>query len=92
MPKHRITALENFPMPQNKKGLKSFLGVISYYRKFVTGIANFTGLLTPSTNKASPARVRCTSEMEVRFSELKNYLYIMSVLNVTSPDIHFYYV
>ena len=29
VPKHRITALENFPMPQTKKGLRYFLGVIS---------------------------------------------------------------
>ena len=86
VPKHRITALENFPMPETKKGLRSFLGVISYYRKFVSGIDNFTALLTPSTNKAALARVRWTREMEVSFSELKNSLYKMSVLNVPSPD------
>ena len=83
VPKHRITALANFPMPQTKKGLRSFLGVISYYRKFVSGIANFTAPLTPSTNKAAPARVQWTREMEVSFSELK---ISVSVLNVPSPD------
>ena len=71
VPKHKITALEIFPMPQTKKGLRSFLGVISYYRKSVSGIANFTALLTPSTNKAAPAWVPWTREMEVSFSEFK---------------------
>ena len=47
VPKHRITALENFPMPQTKEGLRSFPGVISYYRKFVSGIANSTAFLLP---------------------------------------------
>ena len=42
MPEHRITALENFPMPQTKKGLRSFLGV-SYIllQKVCLCIANF---------------------------------------------------
>ena len=86
VPKHRITALENFPMPQTKKSLRSFLGVTSYYRKFVSGIANSTALLTPFTNKAAPAMVQWTREMEVSLSELKKSLYKMSVLNVPSPD------
>ena len=65
---------------------RSFLGVISYYKMFVSGIANSTALLTPFRNKAAPARVRWTREMEVSFSELINSLYKMSVLNVPSPD------
>ena len=85
VPKHKITALEAVNATNQEK-FKNFSRIISYYRKFVSGIANSTALLTPFTNRAAPARVRWTREMEVNFSELKKILYKMSVLNVPSPD------
>ena len=85
VPKHRITALEAVNATNQEK-FKNFSRIISYYRKFVSGIANSTALLTPFTNRAAPARVRWTREMEVNFSEFKKILYKMSVLNVPSPD------
>lgn len=32
---HNISAVVNFPIPKNKKELHSFLGLVSYFRKFV---------------------------------------------------------
>jgi hypothetical protein len=39
-----VTVIENFPRPENEKQLKSFLGMIGYYRKF---IPRFSKIATP---------------------------------------------
>lgn len=31
----KISAIQNFPVPQNQKSVKSFLGLVGYYRKFI---------------------------------------------------------
>jgi len=35
----KITVVENWPTPQNRKQIRSFLGFCSYYRKFVEGFS-----------------------------------------------------
>jgi len=35
----KINAVNNWPIPKNKKHLRSFLGLCSYYRKFVKGFS-----------------------------------------------------
>lgn len=42
----KIEAIKNFPRPQNQKSIKSFLGLVGYYRKF---IKNFAQLAKPMT-------------------------------------------
>lgn len=40
----KIEAIEKYPLPVNTKQIKSFLGLIGYYRKF---IANFSRIVAP---------------------------------------------
>src|SRR5699024_6537812 len=40
----KISAVQNFPVPKNAKQVKSFLGLASYYRKF---IKNFSQIAKP---------------------------------------------
>lgn len=42
----KIEAVEKFPLPTTPKEIKSFLGLIGYYRRF---IANFSQIVTPLT-------------------------------------------
>jgi len=38
----KITAVKNFPCPKTTKQIKSFLGLLGYYRKFIKDLARIT--------------------------------------------------
>ena len=71
VPEHRITALADYKRPITKKTLRSFLGCMSYYRKFITKYSDMSALLTPSTSVSAPKVVAWTVEMDKAFSKLK---------------------
>ncbi|XP_064085362.1 uncharacterized protein LOC135200684 [Macrobrachium nipponense] len=45
--KANVEAISNFPAPQNRRGVRRFLGMVGYYRKFVK---NFSDIAHPLTN------------------------------------------
>ena len=71
VPEHRITALAEYKRPVTKKTLRSFLGCMSYYHKFISQYADMSALLTPSTSVSAPKVVAWTVDMDRAFSRLK---------------------
>jgi len=65
---HRAEALRTYTRPCTKKGLRSFLGAISFYRRYVRQLASQTALLTPLTAKQAPPRIVWTQEGERAFN------------------------
>lgn len=49
--KDKIKAVLNFPLPCNQKDIKSFLGLVGYYRKFIKDFAKLTKPLTSCLKK-----------------------------------------
>ena len=84
VPQHRIAALEAYIKPKTAKDMHSFLGTMSYYRKFINGYANYSALLSPSTSKKAPRDVQWTPEMEDAFYQLKSKLSNVTILCVPS--------
>ena len=54
VPEVRAQAMARYIKPITKKGLRSFLGSVGYYRKFIPGIADYTAKLTPAISKMAP--------------------------------------
>ena len=67
VPDHRITALAQYKRPINKKTLRSFLGCMSYYRKFIDQYSDMSALLTTSTSVSAPKSVAWTADMDKAF-------------------------
>ena len=65
-------------MPENQKKLRGFLGLASYYRKFIEGFARIARPLTKITGQNQ--EYRWTDEQEVAFRELKKKLISSPVL------------
>lgn len=47
----KISAIQNYPIPKTTKQIKSFLGLLGYYRKFIRDFARLTKPLTKRLKK-----------------------------------------
>ncbi len=82
VPEARCEAMRQYGKPLTKKGLKTFLGALGFYRKLVPGFAQFSSALTPATYLKAPHRVRWSAEMEKAYKFLCECLCNPIVLTV----------
>ena len=68
----KITAVENFPKPRDKKAMRRFLGLCAYYRRFVENFAKIAEPLTRLTKESVPFVWQ--EEQEDAFAELRRRL------------------
>lgn len=54
----KITAIQKYPLPKNNKELKGFLGLLSYYRKFIKNLAEITKPLTTRLKKGNKINIK----------------------------------
>jgi len=79
----KIKAVRNWPFPRTAKDVKSFLGLCSYYRRFVRG---FAGIARPLSRLTEDQReFRWTSEFEDAFCRLKTLLTTAPILAFQLP-------
>ncbi len=74
IPQCRVDSLMAFRKPNTKKEMRSFLGAMSYYRRFIPGFDNLSAYLTPSVSLRTSNQVEWTADMEHSFSELRRLL------------------
>ena len=70
IPKLRVEALRTFRKPRVKKELKSYLGTLGYYRRFIPGFSSVALPLTEATKMKSPNKLVWTKPMEDAFISL----------------------
>ena len=80
----KLRAAKEFPVPVTKKGVRSFLELTGYYRKFIGKFATIATSLTDLTRKQSPDKVKWTQECTQAFENLKTVLCEAPVL--VNPD------
>ena len=76
----KITAIQNWKQPSTPTEVRSFLGLASYYRKFVKNFSKISGHLTKLTKKQS--KFKWTPESEEAFEEVKLRLTTAPVLTI----------
>ena len=74
----KLEAVRSYPVPVDAKSLRSFLGLASYYRRFVPGFAKVAGLLHSLTKK--DVTFAWSPECQESFEELKHLLTTSPVL------------
>lgn len=72
------------PRPVDKKQLRSFLGMIGYYRKFIPNFAALAVPLTDLTKKGSPNHLKWEEAQERAYKALKAHIACPPVLRL--PD------
>jgi hypothetical protein len=84
---HKIDAIKNWPIPKNLHELRSFLGLASFYRRFVKDFSQVASPLTFLLSKSNP--YLWTELQQEAFGRLKNLLISAPVLTLPDPDIPF---
>lgn len=78
----KIEAIKKFPIPTTPKEIKSFLGLVGYYRKFIQNFAKITKPLTKCLKKNS--KIIHNQEFISAFNTCKNLLINAPILQY--PD------
>ena len=81
----KVDAVTNFTRPRTVKGLQEFIGMITYYHRFLPGIAN---ILTPLHNLLTgrPKSLQWTHTAEAAFENAKRALARATMLSYPDPD------
>ena len=66
-----VQAIIEYPRPQTKKQVRSFLGLIGYYRKFIPNLSDRAAVLTDLTKGRSPNNIQWSTNHELAFQDLK---------------------
>ncbi len=69
----KISAIKNFPQPQNAEKVWSFLGLCGYYRPFIRGFARIASPLTQLLRKEVPFHWNAPQDKK-SFNDLKSAL------------------
>mmetsp|Transcript_71211 Transcript_71211/g.148592 ORF Transcript_71211/g.148592 Transcript_71211/m.148592 type:complete len:951 (+) Transcript_71211:1853-4705(+) len=80
----KTDAIEQWPSPRDQHQLRSFLGLASYYRRFIRGFAGIGEPLFPLLSKDKPWN--WTPACEAAFRTLKRVLTCAPVLRPYDPD------
>lgn len=80
----KIKAVTYFPVPQTIEDLRTFLGLCSYFRRFVRSFASITPPLTALLRKGSVFHL--SSNCSRAFSQVKAVLTSSPVLRHYNPD------
>lgn len=84
----KTQVIKNFPRPQTVTEIKSFLGLVGYYRRFILQFAHYSSALTRLTKKN--AKFIWDNDCQEAFDYLRESLTKAPVLQYPDPDRKFY--
>ena len=86
----KITQIIDAERPATKKQVRSFLGMVNFYRRFIPTCATLTSPLSDLTKKNCSNLVQWGDRQEEAFEKLKQLLYQAPILKL--PDINLPYI
>ena len=85
-----LKRIQNCEAPTTKKEVRSFIGLTSYYRKFVPNFSHIALPLTELTKKGQPEKVNWGEAQEKAYRTLKQVLSSPPVLHLPDFSITFF--
>ena len=78
----KVDAVSNWRRPNTVTEIRSFLGLVGYYRRFIEGFSKIALPLTRLTQKG--VKFEWSNDCERSFQELKNRLVTTPILTIPS--------
>ena len=85
----KVEAINNFPKPTSKKNLRSFLGLLSFYRKFVPNLAQHIAPLTNLLSKKYGDVIKWNAELTQCFENAAQLVSNKVMLTIPRPEVQF---
>lgn len=85
----KVEAIEAWPLPSTKRQVRSFLGLMGWYRRFIPNFSSRSAVLSDLTRKSSPVKVKMTPECVAAFDDLKKSLCIEPLLQCPNFELPF---
>ena len=85
----KVLSIQSCSRPRTKKQVRSFIGLIGYYRKFIPNFSTVSAPLTDLTKKGKPMKVRWEPEHEDAFRSLISLLGKSPILCLPNFDKNF---
>ena len=82
----KVKSISNVPPPRSKKALRSFLGMASFYRKFIPNASAMTSGLSDLLKKGSPELLVWSASLRENFEALKSALVSPPILKLPDPQ------
>jgi hypothetical protein len=79
----KIRAIIEWPTPRNVTELKSFLGLCTYYRKFVKGFSQLTTPLTDLTKKGDFVWIKKAHETFEKMKQVLSSCHVLALPDFT---------
>ena len=67
----KVEAINDFPRPENKKKIRSFLGLLLFYRRFVPNLAQTVAILNELLRKNKPDKIAWSREFNGSFESAR---------------------
>ena len=83
-------AIMNWPSLRNVTDVRSFMGLVGYYRRFIEGFSKVVHAITSFQKKG--IKFKWTLNCEEIFQRLKDVLTSAPVLKVVDPEKYLWYV
>lgn len=81
----KIAAIKNFPIPKTRREIKSFLGILSYYRRFIPNFAKISREMTKNLKKDAVINIK-NPQYIACFNQCKDLLTSEPVLAYPNLD------
>ena len=82
----KVKAISEMTLPSTKKQLRSFLGAVSFYRKFIKNFASISAPLTDLLQKRKPDVLVWNEPQMQAFQTLKSCLIEAPILHLPDPQ------
>ena len=83
----KIKSIIDWPVLKDVTGVRSFMGIIGYYKKFIEGFSRIVNPITSLQKKGK--KFVWDQKCEDSFNKLKTLLTTAPILKITTPNKYF---